>query len=50
MISVHRSLLAIATLVAAIFCLTAARAEMPDPADWPSVLAEAKGETVYFHA
>ena len=23
---------------------------MPDPADWDAVLAEAKGETVYFHA
>lgn len=28
----------------------AARAADPDPADWPSVLAEAKGETVYWHA
>lgn len=27
-----------------------ARAEMPDPSDWASVLAGAKGETVYFHA
>lgn len=34
----------------ALTCLTAARAEMPDPKDWDAVLAEAKGETVYFHA
>ena len=27
-----------------------ARADVPDPADWSSVLAKARGETVYFHA
>ena len=30
--------------------VAAARAEMPDPADWDAVVAKAKGETVYFHA
>ncbi len=27
-----------------------AAAEMPDPSDWPAVLQDARGETVYFHA
>lgn len=39
--------------LAAIALLTlafSARAEMPEPSDWGSVLADAKGETVYFHA
>ncbi len=35
---------------AVLFSLVVARAEMPDPADWAAVLAEAKGETVYFYA
>ena len=50
MIRIRRSVLAAAALLAATVSLSAARAEMPDPANWPSVLAEAKGETVYFHA
>src|SRR3712207_4590359 len=37
-------------LIATVLFATAARAEAPDPANWPAVLAEAKGETVYFHA
>ena len=40
----------LATVFAAFACLAAARAEMPDPADWDAVVAKAKGETVYFHA
>ena len=30
--------------------LPGARAASPDPANWPEVLAEARGETIYFHA
>ena len=30
--------------------ISVARAGGPDPADWPAVLAEARGQTVYFHA
>jgi putative thiamine transport system substrate-binding protein len=29
---------------------TASRAQTPDPHDWDAVLAEARGQTVYFHA
>lgn len=37
--------------MAALFCLaTAARAQAPDPKNWEAVLAEARGQTVYFHA
>jgi putative thiamine transport system substrate-binding protein len=39
--------------LAALFGLATAAAlaaDMPDPSDWPAVLADAKGETVYFHA
>jgi putative thiamine transport system substrate-binding protein len=36
--------------IAALLCASAAGAKMPDPANWDAVLAEAKGETVYFHA
>ena len=36
--------------VAIIVSILSARAEIPDPANWDAVLAEAKGETVYFHA
>ncbi|MEL6482899.1 MAG: ABC transporter substrate-binding protein, partial [Pseudomonadota bacterium] len=44
----NRILAALAALVAAPFV---AQAEpVPNPADWPSVLAEAKGQTVYWHA
>ena len=42
-----RVFLAIAAVLASIF---SARAEMPDPANWDALLAEAKDETVYFHA
>ncbi len=35
-------------LLAALLC-SPARAE-PDPRDWPSVLAQARGQTVHFHA
>jgi putative thiamine transport system substrate-binding protein len=41
------------TLLAALVAvawLASARAEMPDPTNWEGVLADAKGETVYFHA
>ena len=41
--------LLLACLAALTFASTA-RAEAPDPANWPAVLAEAKGQTVYFHA
>jgi putative thiamine transport system substrate-binding protein len=37
-------------VVTAFANLSTARAEMPDPWHWPAVLAEAKGETVYFYA
>lgn len=38
-------------VLAALLCIATARAaEMPDPANWDAVLADAKGETVYFHA
>lgn len=37
-------------LLAVLAWLSTARAEMPDPANWDAVLAEAKGETVYFYA
>ncbi len=48
MIASFRILLAAFAVIAS---LAAARAEkMPDPAHWDAVLAEAKGETVYFHA
>ena len=30
--------------------LPGARGASPDPANWPEVLAEARGETIYFHA
>ncbi|MEL6575559.1 MAG: ABC transporter substrate-binding protein [Pseudomonadota bacterium] len=44
----NRILAALAALVAAPFV---AQAEpVPKPADWPSVLAEAQGQTVYWHA
>lgn len=38
-----------ALVLAAAFGATAALAS-PDPADWPAVLAEARGQTVYFNA
>ncbi|MBK1622998.1 ABC transporter substrate-binding protein [Afifella marina] len=38
-----------AAVFALIFAATA-HAESPDPENWEAVLAEAKGETVYFHA
>jgi putative thiamine transport system substrate-binding protein len=37
-------------LFLALFAGSAAAAEMPDPADWNAVLADAKGETVYLYA
>jgi putative thiamine transport system substrate-binding protein len=37
-------------IITALAWLSTARAEMPDPANWDAVLAEARGETVYFHA
>jgi putative thiamine transport system substrate-binding protein len=37
-------------LLATLSFATLARAEMPEPANWDAVLAQAKGETVYFHA
>ncbi|MEO1273913.1 MAG: ABC transporter substrate-binding protein, partial [Pseudomonadota bacterium] len=44
----NRILATLAALVAAPFV---AQAEpVPNPADWPSVLAEAQGQTVYWHA
>jgi putative thiamine transport system substrate-binding protein len=37
--------------IAALFCLaTAARAQAPDPKNWEAVLAEARGQTIYFNA
>ncbi|MBK8456089.1 MAG: ABC transporter substrate-binding protein [Phyllobacteriaceae bacterium] len=39
-----------ATLAAALFASSAAFAADPDPANWPAVLDEARGETVYFNA
>ena len=45
-------MLRLATLLCALLLAAApaARAEVADPADWPAVLAEARGQTVYFHA
>ena len=40
----------LAALLAALAWLSTARADMPDPSNWDAVLAEAKGETVYFYA
>jgi putative thiamine transport system substrate-binding protein len=38
-------------LLILLFCaFGAARAETPDPANWDAVLAEARGDVVYFHA
>ncbi|MEW5423675.1 ABC transporter substrate-binding protein [Amorphus sp. 3PC139-8] len=42
-----KSLLAFVLVIAA---AAHAAAEAPDPSDWDGVLAEARGETVYFHA
>jgi putative thiamine transport system substrate-binding protein len=39
-----------AALAALALVVSAARADGPDPADWPAVLEEARGQTVYFHA
>jgi ABC-type uncharacterized transport system YnjBCD substrate-binding protein len=40
-----------AVLIAAVSLATAsARAQTTDPADWDAVRAEARGQTVYFHA
>ena len=36
--------------IAALVAISAAGANVRDPANWDAVLAEAKGETVYFHA
>ncbi len=38
------------SLAAAVLLGAAAHAEMPDPRDWDAVLADARDETVYFHA
>ncbi len=40
----------LAAVLAVFASLSAARAEMPDSANWDAVLKAAKGETVYFHA
>jgi putative thiamine transport system substrate-binding protein len=40
----------LAALIFALVLAAPAHAAMPDPADWDAVLAEARGETVYFHA
>ena len=37
-------------LLVALLLAPVARAEMPDPANWPALLAEAHGQSVYFHA
>jgi len=37
-------------MVVALACLAPAQAKMPDAANWDAVLAEARGETVYFYA
>jgi len=37
-------------LAVAFSSLSAVRADLPDPSNWDAVLAEAKGETVYFYA
>jgi putative thiamine transport system substrate-binding protein len=42
--------LAYATVLAGIFLAPSALAADPDPAKWDEVLAEARGETVYFNA
>jgi putative thiamine transport system substrate-binding protein len=39
-----------AALAALALVVSAARAGGQDPADWPAVLEEARGQTVYFHA
>jgi len=39
-----------AALAAIVASSALARADAPNPADWSSVLAEARGETVYFYA
>src|SRR5882724_11502281 len=44
------SLRILLSAIAALVWLSVAHAKMPDPANWGAVLAEAKGETVYFHA
>ena len=38
------------SLAAAVLLGAAAHAEMPDPRNWDAVLADARDETVYFHA
>jgi putative thiamine transport system substrate-binding protein len=43
-------IVAAAFIAALSFATAPARAQAPDPADWGAVLAEAKGQTVYFHA
>lgn len=42
--------LALAAVLALPLAARPALAGDPDPADWPAVLAEAKGQTVYWHA
>jgi putative thiamine transport system substrate-binding protein len=42
--------LLIALILAVLFGSPAAHAGMPDPRNWDAVLADAKGQTVYFHA
>ncbi len=46
----HLRPLALAAVLALTLAARPALAGDPDPADWPAVLAEAKGQTVYWHA
>ncbi|PTW62520.1 putative thiamine transport system substrate-binding protein [Breoghania corrubedonensis] len=39
-----------ATFLTLLLSVCASRAQEPDPGDWTALLAQAKGETVYFHA
>ena len=39
-----------AALLALLATMPASRAQQPDPGNWDALLAEARGETVYFHA
>lgn len=48
--SVQRDLFSLALAACLAAGLGDARAQSPDPADWPAVLAAARGQDVYFHA
>ncbi|MEM6487557.1 MAG: ABC transporter substrate-binding protein, partial [Pseudomonadota bacterium] len=48
--ALRRRALAFGSALLALLAAAPAAAEAPDPADWPAVLAEAEGQTVYWHA